>query len=231
MKSVIVKIVIAAALVLLVAGVASAKRPRAKRVKAKSAKVVLPAKTATAQKTGEQVKIAAEDIVRFNYERHEDGQFVIYRATQLQKVPSTLYYSLFGSFEASIYVIDDKLFEKLAAIVPDYVYEETDLRGISPTVADKAHDYWEVEIELRNGKHYSVFCSADRDKARTARVAKQMDDAFLWQVNRIKNEDRHLGGYSISRLDKKGNLIRRIDYTPDNIVHGGYDIEKPGARY
>lgn len=38
-------------------------------------------------------------------------------------------------------------------------------------------------------------------------------------------------GYSVYSYDNKGKLIKRIDYTADDIVHGGMDVNKPGARF
>lgn len=91
---------------------------------------------------------------------------------------------------------------------------------------DKARTRSMIRAEYKSGKKMSVVDYSD-SPAVTA-IAAQAHDLFQALA---KRSSQFHSEHSESTYDASGKLLRRIDYTADGIVHGGYDATKPDATF
>lgn len=190
----------------------------AKKRAAKPTKTPQAASPAKAAPTGE-----VKELAEFRYERYEGGKCVVYNASAKR-----CYYRLFGSLTGYDYAVDGTILKKLAPLS-----SEVQSSGIEPTPLeqeDKCRDRWIIELKGTDGKVFSII-GYDLGGKLAKDIAEKVDKIFLEQVSIINNEEEHLGEYSESKYNAKGELRERIDYLPDGTVMGGYDPEDPIKEY
>lgn len=96
---------------------------------------------------------------------------------------------------------------------------------------DKDRDRWLVKINYKDGHQISIVNYLGNPLAEKDRIFMEaVRGIFQKLFNYIDEKDIKCESSSFT-YDPKGKLRRRIDYTPEGIVHGGWDADNPLAEF
>lgn len=190
---------------------------------------VKKAKAAKAAVASAGMNVKDKKIASFRYERYDHGKSVVYYASRSTHA-SSFYYRLFGENVGWTYEIDTLLLGKLEAQLPQFLNGK--FKQLPFDKEDKKRDRWQVEIKFATGEVFStVQYETVSSSASASSISAKMDDVFLAEVHRLAAEEVHKGDFTKSVYNADGTLDHEIYYTPDGVVHGGYDPEDPMKEY
>lgn len=102
---------------------------------------------------------------------------------------------------------------------------------------DRTRDRWIVEAKYSDGRHVQIVKYLDpEDTEADQNVISNLEPIF--QAIEIANPDaietkglRIVGDYHRINIDGNGQTLRRIDYTSEGLVRGGWDSDNPNACF
>lgn len=172
-------------------------------------------------------------LTSFRFELYQSGQSEVYYTSN-----NSLYTRSLGSFLAMSY-------DELEGI--DHVQqqleqaaEELDLTSYQQTPLDhedRTRDHWIVEAKYSDGHHVQIVKYLDpKDTEADQNVISTLEQIF--QSIEIAEPDaieprglRIIGNYHRINVDNDGRTRRRIDYTSEGLVLGGWDRDNPNACF
>ena len=96
---------------------------------------------------------------------------------------------------------------------------------------DKDRDRWMVRIKYDDGHQISIVNYLDNPVAEKDRKFMEAVRGIFQKLLDYIDEKQIECEHSRYTYDSNGKLSRRIDYTADGIVHGGWDADNPMADF
>lgn len=165
----------------------------------------------------------------FRYETYRDGSAAVYYLHKTDRGTS-LYYRDLGSSEGwFLSSVDDGALEAIAKI-----YKKNKLSAYSGNdldSEDKTRDRWIAEATFGPEKKHTIIEYTPSPRSETD---VKIEDEIIGFIHRLLEEQEASGrrcSSSKCTYGPDGTLLRRVDYTPDGKVHGGYDARDPYATF
>ena len=96
---------------------------------------------------------------------------------------------------------------------------------------DKEKDRWMIRINYKDGHQISIVNYVDNPVAEKDREIMEAVRGIFAKLLDYIDEKGIQCEHSRYTYDPDGKLSRRIDYTADGIVHGGWDADNPMADF
>ena len=144
---------------------------------------------------------------------------------------SHLYFRQSGSFSGSGRGLFDGAF-----ILPDFevLVKELDLASYPFTAfsdENKKKDRWMIQVKYKDTHRLSIVKYLNsEDQAKDQEVMDKTRSVFKKLLDEMEKRQIRCERSKYT-YDSKGNVTRRIDYTADGIVRGGWDANNPLASF
>lgn len=179
---------------------------------------------------------ATDTISYFRFERYDVNKPKKSEVLQLSKYDSQnlshyLYFRMWGSNKGYSYsdVSTPNELTALGNVVANLHPEQYPCINFEDE--DKGRSRWMLRVRYTSGKETSIVQYTDQETSPTHVLLIDAVEPIFKGLSARAIHHELKSDYSISSYDPDGNLIQRIDYTAQGIVHGGYNPNKPGLTY
>ncbi|MBR6465248.1 MAG: hypothetical protein IKS82_02305 [Bacteroidales bacterium] len=174
-----------------------------------------------------------DSITSFRYESFTGKSFFdseVY-SLSLSESGSYLYWRKIGNFNATGMGHFDAgdIYADFEKAVKDYSLDKYPYTPLDKE--DKNRDRWLIRIKYKDGHQISIVNYLDNPIAEKDRLFMEAVRGIFQKLLIYIEEKEIQCEHSRYTYDSKGKLSRRIDYTADGIVRGGWDADDPLAEF